>query len=495
MSSITVILIIVVYFGVLIGISFLTSKDDSNEAFFLGKKQSPWYIVAFGMIGASLSGVTFVSIPGWVAQSGFSYMQMVLGYLAGYLVIGTVLLPLYYRLNFTSIYGYLEQRFGFWSHKTGAFYFLISRIIGASFRLFLVAISLYIAVFKDIGLPFWVAVLVAVSLIWVYTFKSGIKTIIWTDTLQTAAMLLAAVVTIFVIKDALDLSYTGLTSTIAASSYSDWFHWDDWNSDQHFVKQFFAGMFITISMTGLDQDMMQKNLSCKSIKEAQKNMFWFSVILVVANLLFLSLGAMLYMFRDQIGFDLAAKGDQLYPMLALSGELGSLAGVLFIIGLVAAASSSADSALTALTTSFCVDFLGMDKKPKDSDRSVRKRVHVGFSFILFLVIVIFEMFNNESVISELFKIAGLTYGPLLGLFAFGLFTKWTVRDIYVPIVCIIAPIISFCLKFFSEQWFGGYKIGFELLLINGLITFFGLWLLSLGNTAPTPDPLLDSDID
>lgn len=494
MSSITVLVIITVYFGILIGISFLTSKDESNEAFFLGKKQSPWYVVAFGMIGASLSGVTFVSIPGWVAASGFSYMQMVLGYLAGYLVIATVLLPLYYRLNFTSIYGYLEQRFGFWSHKTGAFYFLISRIIGASFRLFLVAISLHIAVFKEVGLPFWVAVLVAVALIWVYTFRSGIKTIIWTDTLQTAAMLLAAVITIIVIKDAMGLSLGGLTTTIVDSSYSDWFHWDDWNSDQHFLKQFFAGMFITISMTGLDQDMMQKNLSCKSIKDAQKNMMWFSVILVVANLLFLSLGAMLYMFRDQIGFDLAAEGDQLYPMLALSGELGVLAGVLFIIGLVAAAYSSADSALTALTTSFCVDFLGMDKRVKESDKSTRKLVHVGFSLILFLVIVIFEMFNDESVISELFKIAGLTYGPLLGLFAFGLFTKWVVRDQYVPIVCVIAPVLSFLLKYFSESWFDGYKIGFELLLINGLITFFGLWLLSLGNIAPKPEPQLDADV-
>ncbi len=490
MSPATVIWIIVVYFGILILVSFLTGRDDSNAAFFIGKKESPWYVVAFGMIGASLSGVTFISVPGWVATSQFSYMQMVLGYLAGYLVIGLVLMPLYYKLNLTSIYGYLEQRFGFWSYKTGAFYFLLSRVIGASFRLFLVAISLHIAVFEQMGLPFWIAVLVAVCLIWVYTFKSGIKTIIWTDTLQTAAMLLAVGVTIYTIKDSMGWNFSDMTAAVGDSGYAQWFFWDDWNSDRHFVKQFLAGMFITIAMTGLDQDMMQKNLSCKSIGEAQKNMFWFSIVLVVANVLFLSMGAMLFLFRDAIGFDPAATADKLFPGLALSGELGTVAGVLFVVGLVAAAYSSADSALTALTTSFCVDFLGMEKKPKTSDKTTRKLVHIGFTALLFVVIVIFEAINDQSVISGLFKVAGYTYGPLLGLYAFGMFTKRQVIDRFVPALCVIAPLLSYVLQANSEAWFGGYKIGFELLLINGMLTFSGLYLLSLSSTAQSP-PLLD----
>ncbi len=483
MSALTVISIIVGYFALLILISFLTGKDDSNAAFFRGKKQSPWFVVAFGMIGASLSGVTFISVPGWVATSQFSYMQMVMGYMAGYLVIATVLMPLYYRLNLTSIYGYLEQRFGFWSYKTGAFYFLLSRVIGASFRLYLVAIALHIAVFEPMNLPFWLAVLVAVVLIWVYTFRSGIKTIIWTDTLQTASMLLAVIVTIFVIKDSMDWGFGEMTSAIAESDYSNVFFFDDWNDSKHFVKQFLAGMFITISMTGLDQDMMQKNLSCKNIGEAQKNMFWFSAVLIVANLLFLSLGDLLYLYSAHIGFDIAIAGDKLYPSLALSGELGMVAAVLFIVGLVAAAYSSADSALTALTTSFCVDFLGMDKTEKPSDKKVRKIVHIGFSFLLFIVIMVFKSVNDNSVISELFKVAGFTYGPLLGLYAFGLFTKRKVKDGWVPAVAIAAPIVCYILQSNSEAWFNGYKIGFELLLINGLITTFLLFLISSRNAA------------
>jgi len=483
MGALTAIGIIVIYFMVLIIISFLTGKDDSNEAFFIGKKQSPWYVVAFGMIGASLSGVTFISVPGWVADSQFSYMQMVLGYMAGYFVVATVLMPLYYRLNLTSIYGFLDQRFGFWSYKTGAFYFLLSRVIGASFRLYLVAIALHIAVFEQLGLPFWVAVLVAVLLIWVYTFRSGIKTIIWTDTLQTASMLLAVVITTWVIKDSLDWSWLDMSRQIGDSEYSKWFYWDDWNDDKHFVKQFLAGMFITISMTGLDQDMMQKNLSCKSIKDAQKNMFWFSVVLVGANILFLSFGAMLYIFSDSIGFDPTIVGDKLYPALALSGELGTVAGVLFIIGLVAAAYSSADSALTALTTSFCVDFLGMDKQSKPSDKQTRKWVHIGFSLLLFVVIIIFKAINDTSVIAELFKVAGYTYGPLLGLYAFGLFSKRVVKDRWVPFIAIASPVICYVLKEYSEVLLSGYKIGFELLLINGVITFFGLFLVSYRKTS------------
>lgn len=483
MSPLLAIGIIAAYFLLLIAISFLTGKDDSNDAFFRGKQASPWYVVAFGMIGASLSGVTFISVPGWVATSQFSYMQMVLGYLAGYMVIATVLMPLYYRLNLTSIYGYLEQRFGFWSYKTGAFYFLLSRVIGASFRLYLVALALHIAVFEPLALPFWLAVMVAVLLIWVYTFRSGIKTIVWTDTLQTAAMLLAVVVTVVVVKDSLEWSWTEVINNVGQSDYARWFFWDDWNDNRHFVKQFLAGMFITISMTGLDQDMMQKNLSCKNLKEAQKNMLWFSVVLVGANLLFLTLGALLYLFKDTFALSSINAGDQLYPALALGGHLGSVAGILFIVGLVAAAYSSADSALTALTTSFCVDFLGMEKEKKSNDKRVRKFVHIGFSLLLVVVILIFRWVNNDSVIAELFKVAGFTYGPLLGLYAFGLFTKRLVRDKWVPYVALAAPILCYLLQANSETWFNGYKIGFELLLINGLLTAVLLWLISDRNIA------------
>lgn len=479
MSAILAIVIILAYFGVLIGISLLTGKDDSNAAFFLGKKESPWYVVAFGMIGASLSGVTFISVPGWVASSQFSYMQMVLGYMVGYLVIATVLMPLYYRLNLTSIYGYLEQRFGFWTYKTGAFYFLVSRVIGSSFRLYLVAIALHLAVFEQLDLPFWTSVLATVCLIWVYTFRGGMKTIIWTDTLQTVVMLMAVVLTIFVIKNAFEWNLGEMIGAIGDSDYSKWLFLDNWNDQRHFGKQFLAGMFITISMTGLDQDMMQKNLSCRSLKDAQKNMFWFSIVLIFANLLFLSLGVLLYLFADRAGIDPSITGDKLYPSLALGGELGAFAGLLFIIGLVAAAYSSADSALAALTTSFCVDFLGMDRNSKPSDKRTRKLVHIGFTLLLFVVIIVFESLNNDSVISELFKVAGFTYGPLLGLYAYGLFTKRPVWDSLVPLVCVLAPVLSYVLQANSERWFGGYVIGFELLPINGAITFAGLWLTSL----------------
>jgi len=491
MNSTIVILVILLYFGALIAISFITGKDDSNEAFFKAKKQSPWYIVAFGMIGASLSGVTFISVPGWVATSQFSYMQMVLGYLAGYAVISYVLLPLYYKLNLTSIYSYLEQRFGVRSYKTGAFYFLLSRVIGASFRLFLVAESLFIAVFEPMGLPFWVAVLVAVLLIWVYTYRSGIKTIIWTDTLQTASMLLAVIVTIWVIKDQFDWSMMELATNIKSSEYSQWFFTES-SDKRFFVKQFLAGMFITISMTGLDQDMMQKNLTCKSLKDAQKNMLWFSVILVFANLLFLSLGVLLYQFADGAGLS-HLTGDQLYPTLALTGSLGPVAGILFIIGLVAAAYSSADSALTSLTTSFCVDFLGMEKQQKANDKQTRKYVHIGFSALLFVVIIIFKSINDNSVIAQLFTVAGYTYGPLLGMYAFGLFTKWQPRDVLVPVICILAPLTTFAIKYFAMAWYA-YEIGFELLLINGMLTFIGLWIISLYNNYAAPSAL-DHDLD
>jgi solute:Na+ symporter, SSS family len=479
MEPFFILLIILGYFSLLLLISFLTSKRNDNQTFFLGNKQSPWFVVAFGMIGASLSGVTFISVPGWVASSQFSYLQMVLGYLVGYFVIATVLMPLYYRLNLTSIYSYLAQRFGFWSYKTGAFFFLLSRTIGAAFRLYLVANVLQITIFEAWNLPFSVTVIITIALIWLYTFRSGIKTIIWTDTLQTFFMLLAVGITIWLISAEMNLGFLGLYETIRESEYSQIFFFEDWGDTQHFVKQFLAGAFIAIVMTGLDQDMMQKNLSCKNIREAQKNMFWFSIVLVFVNVLFLSLGVLLYQFAALKG--ITATGDDLYPIVATNGELGIAVGLFFILGLIAAAYSSADSALTALTTSFSVDFLNIEQKAAQQQIKIRQWVHIGFSILLVFVILIFKLINDDSVISALFIAAGYTYGPLLGLYAFGLFTQYAVKDRYVPIIAVLSPLICYIVNFNAEQWFG-FQLGFELLIINGFLTFIGLTLVRVKQT-------------
>ena len=477
MSPFLAAVIIFSYFLLLILIARLTSGDSDSSTFFTANKQSHWFLVAFGMIGASLSGVTFISVPGMVAQSQFSYFQMVLGYMVGYLVIGTILLPLYYKLNLVSIYEYLNQRFGFWSYKTGSFFFLLSRVVGASFRLFLVAGVLQLALFDAWGIPFWVSVLITIILIWVYTFGGGIKTIVITDTLQTFFMLVAVVTSIVLIAKNMGMGIGDLTSTIVESHYSKVF-FGDWNDSQHFVKQFFSGAFIAIVMTGLDQDMMQKNLTCKSLKDAQKNMFWFSIILVFVNLLFLGLGALLYIFAAEKGISLPAGSDDLFPMLALN-HFSMFVGITFLLGITAAAYSSADSALTSLTTSFCIDFLGFhDRKERSTDRKTRIQVHIGFSVLLFIVILVFKVINSESVISAVFKAAGYTYGPLLGLFAFGLFLSRKVKDKWVPIICIFSPIISYILSINSEAWFSGYQFGFEILMVNGAITFLGLLMIS-----------------
>jgi Na+/proline symporter len=466
MTPLFILSIIAAYFLVLILISYFTGKSDSNEAFFLGNKQSPWYVVAFGMIGASLSGVTFISVPGWVENSQFSYLQMVLGMVAGYLVIANVLMPLYYRLNLTSIYTYLDQRFGSRSYRTGSFFFLLSRTIGASFRLYLVANVLQLAIFDAWDVPFWLTVSLTILLIWLYTFRSGIKTIIWTDTLQTLFMLLAVGVSIYLMSEQMNLSLGSLIATIQESDYSQVFFWE---GKQQFFKQFFSGMFIAIVMTGLDQDMMQKNLSCPNLKDAKKNMYWFSVALVIVNVFFLALGAMLYIYAAQEGLFIP-KGDDLFPIVALKGGLGMGVGVFFVLGLIAAAYSSADSALTALTTAFCIDFLQIEKKEKSEQVKTRKWVHVGFSLILVVAILIFKAINDDSVIAALFKVAGYTYGPLLGLYAFGLFTKWEVKDRWVPLVAIISPVAAYILQLYIP-------FGFELLMVNGAITFLGLFLL------------------
>ena len=477
MSSSYILFIILIYFFILLIVSWLTGKKSDSKTFFLANKTSPWFLVAFGMVGASLSGITFISIPGWVGDSQFSYMQIVFGYLLGYLVIGTILMPLYYRLNLTSIYTYLDQRFGFWSYKTGAFFFLISRIIGASFRLYLVAIVLQEFVLEEWGIPFWLTVSVTIMLIWVYTFRGGIKTVVWTDTLQTTFMILAVVISIYLIMQNLNLSFSGVVNTIADSGYAKTFFWD-WKHPQFFIKSFLSGAAITIVMTGLDQDMMQKNLSCRNIKEAQKNMFWFSIILVIVNLLFLSLGALLYIYADTNNIAVPAKSDMLFPLLAIKHFI-PLAGIIFILGLIAAAYSSADSALTALTTSFCIDFLNFEKGKEN--KKTRYLVHIGFSLVLLMVILIFKNINNDAVIKELFTIAGYTYGPLLGLYAFGLFTRFKIKDNLAPIICILSPIICYVLKEYSMELFKGYEMGFELLIINGLVTFIGLIMISRKN--------------
>ena len=490
MNSWTIVFFIAAYFLLLILIARFTGRKSDNQSFYLGNRRSPWYVVAFGMVGASLSGVTFISVPGWVGDSQFSYMQMVLGFIPGYLFITLVLLPLYYRLQLTSIYTYLQRRFGKSSYKTGAAFFLLSRIIGASFRLYLVAIVLQLAVFDQLNMqvPFAVTVVITVLLIWLYTFRGGIRTIIWTDTLQTLFMLAAVGITIYSISSSLGLDAAGLYHTLADSDYSRIFYFDDPQSPRYFWKQFISGALITIVMTGLDQDMMQKNLSCRNIFDAQKNMMSLSFVLVLVNLLFLALGAMLFIFSQQNNIPIPEKTDYLFPGLAIGGYLGPVVGVFFVLGLIAAAYSSADSALTALTTSFCIDIMETDKKSSQSEARTRRFVHIGMSVVLILVIVGFKMINNESVIKELYTVAGYTYGPLLGLYTYGLFTRWRVADSWVPFIALASPVMSYIISANSADWFGGYKFGFEILLVNGLITFAGLFISRFFSKDPPPVP-------
>lgn len=466
------------YTILLFAVTWITTRKANNDSFYIGNKASPWFVVAYGMIGASLSGVTFMSVPGWVGATQFSYLLVVAGYMIGYTVIATVLMPMYYRLNLTSIYSYLEQRFGFWSYKTGAFFFLLSRTIGASFRMFLVVNVLQVFVFDAWNIPFIVTVSIFIALIILYTLKGGIKTIIWTDTLQTTFMLLAVGLSIYLISKDLQFDFRHLISTVWNSDYSN-IVVTDWQSKQYFLKQILSGAFIAIVMTGLDQEMMQKNLSCKNIGEAQKNMFSFSIVLVFVNLMFLFLGAVLYIYSTKHGIELPTRSDDLFPMIAIK-YLGPLAGLVFIIGLISAAYPSADGALTSLTTSFTIDFLGLNKR-EDLDEEQKKRlrykVHFSFAFLLLLVIVLFRAINDRAVIDKLFTVAGYTYGPLLGLYAFGLFTRFQVKDRLVPYVAITSPIFCYILSDYSEVLLNGYKFGFELLIINGLYTFIGLLLL------------------
>ena len=466
--------VVLVYVLFLFLISRYTSRKAGDAAFYTGNRQSPWYVVAYGMIGASLSGVTFLSQPGWVGSTQFSYMMMVFGYVAGYAIIALILLPLYYRLNLTSIYTYLEQRFGAFTYKTGASFFILSRGIGAALRMFLSVYVLDLFVFGQLGIPFWAVALVSVILVLLYTFKGGIRTIVWTDTMQTTFMLLSVGITIYFICKSLSWSFSDVFSNVWQSDYSNIII-IDLTHPRFFLKQFLAGIFITIAMTGLDQDMMQKNLSCRNLRDAQKNMFTFSWILVAVNFMFLLLGAVLFIYAEanQIAVE---SSDRLFATVSIH-HLGVFAGIVFLIGLISAAWSSADGALTALTTSFCIDIIELNKRELPDKRKlhIRYAVHFAFAMLFLAVIMLFKQLDNKAIIDRFFTIAGYTYGPLLGMYSFGLFTQRKVRDRAVPVIAVISPVVTYILDSNSVEWFNGYQFGFELLILNGLITFMGLW--------------------
>ena len=482
MQPFQILILIACYFTLLFLISYLTGKEDSNEAFFKANKQSPWYIVAFGMIGATLSGVTFISVPGTVEVQSFSYMQMVFGYVFGMIIIAYVLLPIYYKYNVTSIYEYLNTRLGSKSHKIGAFFFLLSRTIGAAFRIFLVALAMQYLIFDEWNVPFIITVIFSILLIWIYTHRGGIKTIVWTDTLQTFFMLSAVILAIYFINDKIGWSFSEFFASEELKQYNKILFFDDFNSKSFFLKSFLGGVFITVAMTGVDQDMMQKNLTCRNLKDAQKNMLSMVSLLVLVNFVFLLLGALLYIYINKFGLEVPVvdgvrRTDLLFPLVAVKSGLGLPLAMVFILGIIAAAYSSADSALTSLTTSYCVDFLDIEKREKSIQKSLRKKVHIAVSIILVFVVVLFNSVLERDVITGLFTIASYTYGPLLGLFFFGIFTKFKVKENYVLVVCIVSVALSYFLNDFSEELFNGYQFSFELLGLNGLFTFLGLYLI------------------
>ncbi len=479
MTPLTILAVFVIYTTIVFSVSRLTARKADNDSYFVGNRNSPWFVVAYGMIGASLSGVTFMSVPGLVKGEQFTYMFLVFGYLVGYFVIAFVLLPLYYKLNLISIYSYLEKRFGLYSLKTGSFFFMLSRLIGASFRMFLVVSVLQLFVFDAWGIPMAVPVFLIISFLLLYTFKGGIKTVVWTDTLQTTFMLSAVVITVFLVGKALNMNIGQLLYAVKAEGFTNMIV-TDFQHPRFFLKQFIAGMFITIVMTGLDQDMMQKNLTCRTLKDARKNVLTFGVVLIPVNLMFLFLGAVLWIYADKMGVTLINTSDELFPTVALN-YLGVAAGITFFFGLVSAAYSSIDGTLTALTTTFCIDFLGLKRKPGITEERIKKTryvVHASFAVIVMIIIWLYGAINDDALISRLFTVAGYTYGPLLGLFAFGLFFRRKVKDRWVPYIAVASPIISYFINLNSQKLFWGYKFGFEILLLNGLITLGGLLLIS-----------------
>lgn len=479
MSGTLILVTILAYFGLLLLIAEFTARRVDNDAFFRGNRESPWYIVSFGMIGASLSGVTFVSVPGMVMSFDMTYMQTCIGFFFGYLVIAHVLLPLYYRLNLTSIYTYLGQRLGNCSYKTGASFFLLSKLLGAAVRLYLVCMILQRFVFDGMGVPFVVTVVGAVLLIWLYTRRSGIRTIVWTDSLQTLCMLVSMGLILWKVVDALDMRWTELWSAVRDSGYSRVFVWDDWVSRQNFFKQFFSGIFITIVMSGLDQDMMQKNLSCRNLRDARKNIYCYGFSFIPVNLLLLTLGVMLVMAAGQMQLPAVQKGDELLPVFAAGGYLGYPVVVFFTVGIIAAAFSSADSALAALTTSCCIDLLEVGKMNPDKAVRVRKWVHLLISVLFIGCIVLLEELNSPSIIDTLYVLTSYTYGPLLGLFSFSLLTRYRVRDGWVPWIAVASPVLCYVLNQLVTAY-TDYRFGYEMLMLNGLLVFIGLRLLAVG---------------
>ncbi len=480
MSTLITGLTVIGYLALLLITSRLSSRRSDNTTFFTGNRQSPWYIVAIGMVGASISGVTFVSVPGWVKATGFTYMQMVMGYFIGYMVIANILLPLYYRMNLISIYSYLGERFGKRSHKTGAAFFILSRLAGSSARLYLMVSVLQFVLFDKLQIPYYVTTILTLFTVWLYTNRAGIRTIIFTDTLQTIIFVTCVAATIFIIIRSLNLSIGESFELIRSSRFSKTFEWNDWRSTTYFWKQIITGAFITIVMTGLDQDMMQKNLSCKSLAEAKKNMYWYGFAFIPVNLLFLILGALLYIFAEANQIALPAKADDLFPAIAAGGYLPPLVTILFVLGLMAAALSSADSTLTALTTSFAIDIMDVESMPGARAERMRKRIHIIFTAITGMIILIFFAIKQDTIISTIFTMAGYTYGPLLGLYSIGLFTKIKISDMVIPYAAIAAPLITWIIQCFDQQILG-FRLGYEALLINGVITIIMMLLLTPRN--------------
>lgn len=485
MSPAVISITIVAYFIVLFSISYIAGRKADNEGFFVGNRKSAWYIVAFAMIGSTISGVTFVSVPGMVQTGCFSYLQMVLGFIVGQMIIAFVLVPLFYRMNLVSIYEYLENRFGSSSYKTGAWFFFISKMLGAAVRLFLVCLTLQLLIFEPLRLPFLLNVILTVFIVWLYTFRGGVKSLIWTDVLKTFCLVVSVILCIYYIASGLHLDFGGVVTTISDSDLSKTFFFDDVNDKRYFFKQFLAGVFTVIAMNGLDQDMMQRNLSCKNSRDSQKNMITSGISQFFVILLFLMLGVLLYTFTSRQGIENPDKSDELFPMIATGNYFPGIVGILFIIGLIASAYSAAGSALTALTTSFTVDILNAPKKGEAALSKIRKHVHIGMAIVMGVVIFVFNLLNSTSVIDAIYTLASYTYGPILGLFAFGIFTKKQVYDKYIPLVAIASPIFCYILQKNSEAWFDGYQISYELLIINAFFTFIGLCLLIKGKTAST----------
>ncbi len=505
LSTTTIVTVLVVYFAILIAIAYFTSRNADSDSFFMGNRKSSWYLIAFGMIGTSLSGVTFISVPGAVIGGSMGYFQVVLGYVLGYIVIAQILMPLYYRLNVISIYEYLQQRFGQISHKTGASFFILSRTVGSAIRLFIATEVLQLFLFQDLGVPYWLTALITILLIWIYTFRGGVKTIIYTDSFQTIFLISSVIICVFIIAGTLDCNLFELWDKISAKNSNAGkpltaiFFFDDPLSKGYFWKQFIGGAFLAIAMTGLDQDLMQKNLTCKSIKDAKKNMYSFTVVLVITNLLFLILGGALYVYAETKGVQLPMKDgklvtDHVFPALALN-DFGQIAGIFFLLGITASSYASADSALTALTTGFCIDFLNFSKREEAIKKRTKLFVHIGFSVVFFLIILIAKWFKeghpDTNIIDLILKLAGFTYGPLLGLFAFGIFSKRKLQEKLVPFVAILVPVLCYFIDFYSQafsggilandKYVGGYQFGIELLILNGLLTYLFLWMISKKN--------------